>query len=65
MRFVDLFAGRGGFHLALRKLGYDCAFVCEIEPTLQDLYELNFGMRPHGDIRQIKAKDVPSHEVHR
>ncbi|MBQ2536503.1 MAG: DNA cytosine methyltransferase, partial [Bacteroidaceae bacterium] len=38
MRFIDLFAGLGGFHLALSRLGHECVFASEIQPKLQKLY---------------------------
>lgn len=63
LRFVDLFAGLGGFHLALAELGHQCVFACEIDPELAELYEKNFGMRPHGDIRTVRSQDVPPHDV--
>jgi DNA (cytosine-5)-methyltransferase 1 len=63
MKFIDLFAGLGGFHLALRRLGHNCVFACEIDTTLQDLYFQNFGMTPFGDIRQIDAEDIPRHDI--
>ncbi|MBF8294198.1 MAG: dcm [Bacteroidetes bacterium] len=50
MRFIDLFAGLGGFHLALRQLGHECVFASEIDGTLSDLYLKNFGIKPEGDI---------------
>jgi len=34
LRFVDLFAGLGGFHLALSDLGHKCVFACEIQKEL-------------------------------
>ena len=63
MKFVDLFAGLGGFHLALRDLKHRCVFACEIDSKLGDIYELNYGIRPHADIRSISPADVPSHDI--
>jgi DNA (cytosine-5)-methyltransferase 1 len=63
LRFVDLFAGLGGFHLALRQLGHRCVFACEIDPVLRSLYQRNLGMLPAGDIRQVHASDIPDHDV--
>jgi len=63
VRFVDLFAGLGGFHLALRRLGYTCVFACEIDKGLQQLYQTNFGIIPGGDIRAIPVTDIPSHDI--
>ena len=39
--FIDLFAGLGGFHLALQKLGCKCVFASELQTDLQTLYERN------------------------
>lgn len=63
LRFVDLFAGLGGFHTGLASLGHECVFACEIDPELRDVYEQNFGIVPHSDIRQVEAPDVPTHDV--
>jgi len=63
LEFVDLFAGLGGFHLALRALGHECIFASEIDEELCDLYERNFLMRPQGDLRAIAGKDIPAHDV--
>lgn len=62
MRFVDLFAGLGGFHQALEALGHECVFASEIDPSLADLYEKNFGIKPAGDIRASHEK-VPPHDI--
>jgi DNA (cytosine-5)-methyltransferase 1 len=62
MRFIDLFAGLGGFHQALAQLGHRCVFASEIDADLADLYEKNFGLRPHGDIRKSHRK-VPAHDI--
>lgn len=63
MRFIDLFAGLGGFHVGLEKLGHQCVFACEIDPGLREVYEKNFGIRPAGDIRSVKTEDVPPHDI--
>ncbi|MGB6247871.1 MAG: DNA (cytosine-5-)-methyltransferase [Terriglobales bacterium] len=61
--FVDLFAGIGGFRIALSSLGGRCLFSCEWDRYSQKTYKAWFGETPHGDIRQIKPKDIPDHDV--
>ncbi len=63
LKFIDLFAGLGGFHLALKKLNHKCVFACEIDEELRYLYEKNFSLMPKGDIRSIHAKDIPHHDI--
>jgi DNA (cytosine-5)-methyltransferase 1 len=63
LRFIDLFAGLGGFHLALRQLGHQCVFASEIDPTLRKLYYNNFGIRPEGDIREVDLTEIPEHDI--
>ena len=65
MRFVDLFAGLGGFHEALKELGHECVFASEIDSELRSLYELNFPGTAHkifGDIRECKDL-IPTHDI--
>lgn len=62
LRFVDMFSGLGGFHIALSRLGHECVFAAEIDPGLRNLYERNFGLRPASDIR-FCWKDVPTHDI--
>ena len=66
LRFVDLFAGLGGFHLALSSLGHECVFASEIDEELRALYLKNFSDMPPGvvvgDIREHR-KEVPEHDV--
>lgn len=62
LKFVDLFAGLGGFHTALAKLGHTCVFASEIDADLQHLYLLNHGIEPFGNIRE-SWKDIPEHDV--
>ena len=63
MRFVDLFAGLGGFHLGLGRLGHRCVFASEIDKSLAELYERNFGVTPAGDIRAVRVSEVQEHEI--
>ncbi|MEB6535396.1 DNA cytosine methyltransferase [Pantoea stewartii] len=63
-KFIDLFAGLGGFHLALSRLGGYCVFAAEWKKNLQDLYENNFSIKPMGDITKLNVQDdVPEHDV--
>lgn len=52
-RFIDLFAGVGGFHLALASQGGHCVFASELERSARLTYAMNFGLIPFGDIRTI------------
>ena len=61
--FIDLFAGIGGFRIALQNLGGGCVFTSEINPAAQKTYHANFGEWPQGDIVQISARDIPNHDV--
>lgn len=64
MKFIDLFAGLGGFHLALSRLGHKCVFACEINPVLRDLYKKNFPKTPiELDITKVDRKKVPKYDI--
>ena len=63
MKFIDLFAGLGGFHMALDRLGHECVFASELDTTLADLYEKNFRLKPHGDIKKIRPSSIPAHDI--
>mmetsp|Transcript_24182 Transcript_24182/g.37295 ORF Transcript_24182/g.37295 Transcript_24182/m.37295 type:complete len:574 (-) Transcript_24182:1910-3631(-) len=59
--YVELFAGIGGFRVALDRLGGQCVFASEINKFACRNYELNFhGDRPAGDITNIPSTSIPS-----
>ncbi|MCK9225992.1 MAG: DNA cytosine methyltransferase, partial [Candidatus Muirbacterium halophilum] len=62
-RYIDLFAGIGGFHIALSKYFAECVFVSEWDKSAAKVYEDNFGIKPFGDITKIHEKDIPKHEI--
>ncbi len=61
--FIDLFAGIGGFHVALSEKGLECAFASEIDKAACESYEANFGLKPFGDICQVSNHVIPPHDV--
>lgn len=63
MKFIDLFAGLGGFHTGFMNSGYECVFACELEPHLRELYLKNYGIEPQGDITKVDEKAIPAHDV--
>lgn len=66
MTFIDLFAGLGGFHKALHELGHECVFASELDPTLREVYNINWGIEPYGDIKRIVENEIdtiPPHDI--
>ncbi len=56
-KFIDLFAGIGGFRLALQNLGGKCVFTSEWDENAKKTYRANFGETPFGDITKQYTKD--------
>lgn len=61
--FIDLFAGLGGFRLALESLGANCIYSNEWDKSVQEVYNNNFGNIPEGDITKINEKNIPDHDI--
>ncbi|MBW7838369.1 MAG: DNA cytosine methyltransferase [Chitinophagaceae bacterium] len=55
-KFIDLFAGIGGFRLALQNLGGKCVFSSEWDKEAKRTYKANFGELPFGDITKERTK---------
>jgi DNA (cytosine-5)-methyltransferase 1 len=62
-KFIDLFAGIGGFRIAFQNLGGECVFSSEIDTYAQKSYQANFGEISHGDITKIDEKNIPDHDI--
>lgn len=65
LNFIDLFAGIGGFHIAMKSIHphAKCVYACEIDKICNDLYKNNFKISPEYDIRQADIENIPSFEV--
>jgi DNA (cytosine-5)-methyltransferase 1 len=55
-KFIDLFAGIGGFRMAMQNLGGKCVFTSEWDKEAQRTYRANFGEVPFGDITKEQTK---------
>lgn len=56
-KFIDLFAGIGGFRLALQNLQGKCVFTSEWDKYSKETYKANFGEIPFGDITKSEIKN--------
>ena len=62
-KFIDLFAGIGGFHQAMEQLGGECVFASEIDKYAIESYKENYGIDSNINIKDIDEKDNPKHDV--
>ena len=62
-KYISLFAGIGGFDFGLNAVGGECVFASENDRFAAKSYETLHGDKPHGDIREIEAGDVPDHDI--
>lgn len=63
LKFIDLFAGIGGFRVAFGEHGAKCVFSSEWDKYAALTYEFNFDHKPSGDITKILEKDIPRHNI--
>ncbi len=63
LRFIDLFAGIGGFRLGFERAGLQCVFSSEWDHFARASYKANFGDEPDGDIRKIPSEAIPDFDV--
>ncbi len=63
MKFIDLFAGIGGFRIALENSDFKCIYSSEWDKYAQLTYEHNFGELPEGDITKVDISRIPNHDI--
>ena len=72
LKFIDLFAGIGGFHYAFHQLGCECVFASEIDESARVTYERNYySISPklfdtknfNDDIRRISPSEIPDFDI--
>jgi DNA (cytosine-5)-methyltransferase 1 len=70
LKFIDLFAGIGGFHVALKSLDMKCVFTSEIDRYARQTYSANFKDKylndPKlfaGDIWEVDFKKIPEFDI--
>ena len=56
--FIDLFAGIGGFRMALQNCGGECVFSSEWDESAKQTYFANYGEVPFGDITKINVDNI-------
>ena len=62
-KFIDLFAGIGGFHQAMKNLGGDCVFALEIDKRAIEVYKENYGINSGINIKDVDEKTLPDFDV--
>lgn len=66
IKYIDLFCGLGAFHSAFNRLKdkkYTCVFACDIDDNVRKIYELNYGIKPAGDINEINIETIPEFDI--
>ena len=62
-KFIDLFAGIGGFRIALNSLGLECVFSNDYDKHACTTYSANFGEIQCKDVNEIKAHEIPEFDM--
>ncbi len=62
-KFIDLFAGIGGFRIGFEKNECKCVFSAEIDEHAGEMYQANYNEKVHKDITKIDEKEIPNHDI--
>lgn len=63
LKFIDLCCGIGGFHQALSNMGMKCVLASDIDEACRKNYELNYKLKPEGDLTKLDVKKIPGFDV--
>lgn len=63
LRFIDLFCGIGGFHVALQSYNAECVLACDIDAHCREVYCDNFGIEPVKDVKEIDPNNLREFDV--
>lgn len=62
-KFIDLCAGIGGFHTALKELGGECVLAAEIDTYAIETYKQNYNIDSNNNLRNLTKKDIPYYDI--
>lgn len=62
-KFIDLCAGIGGFHTALKELGGECVLAAEIDTYAIETYNQNYSIDSNNNLRDLTKKDIPDYDI--
>ena len=62
-KFIDLCAGIGGFHTALKELGGECVLAAEIDTYAIETYNQNYNIDSNNNLRDLTKKDIPDYDI--
>ena len=64
MKYISLFAGIGGFDLALDRLGHECVWANEWDKYARQIYELRFNRKiDPRDIKLVATDELPDFDL--
>jgi len=62
-KFIDLFCGIGGFHMALKNFNFECLLACDTDKACRVVYKTNYGVDPVEDVRKINPDTLEDFSI--
>jgi len=64
IKYADFFCGLGAFHMANREeKEFECVLACDVNADVRNIYEANYNIKPHGDIRKLDMVSMPDFDI--